>query len=129
MPARVADHEAGSAVADFVMVAALVTVLFIATFQVGLTLHVRNVLVSCASEGARVGARLDSAPELGVRRTRQLISTALSDRFARDVSASVGEVDGVRVVVVRVRAPLPVLGPLGPTDGFDLTAHAFLEDQ
>jgi hypothetical protein len=45
------------------------------------------------------------------------------------VTATLGAVDGVRVVSVRVRAPLPVLGPIGPADGFDLEAHAFLEDQ
>ena len=45
------------------------------------------------------------------------------------MTATVGEVDGVEVVIVRVRAPLPVFGPLGPDDGFDVVAHAFLEDQ
>jgi Flp pilus assembly protein TadG len=121
--------ERGSAVAEFVMVSALVVVLFLGTFQVGLALHVRNVLISCASEGARVGARLGSDPALGVDRTEQLIGTALSGRFAEDVTATVGEVDGVEVVIVRVRAPLPVFGPLGPDDGFDVVAHAFMEDQ
>ena len=36
---------------------------------------------------------------------------------------------GVQVVAVRVRAPLPVLGPLGPDGGFDLVGRAFLEAQ
>src|SRR5688572_13037989 len=111
------------------MVSALVTVLFLATFQVGLALHVRNVLISCASEGARVGARLGSDPRSGAARTEQLIETALSDRFSQDVTASVKDVEGMRVVTVRVRAPVPVFGPVGPQDGFDVTAHAFLEGQ
>lgn len=111
------------------MVSGLVTVLFLAAFQVALTLHVRNVLVSCASEGARAGARVGSTPAAGVTRTEQLIETALSGRFSRNVTATVGSVDGVQVVTVRVRAPLPVLGPVGPTEGFDVVAHAFLEDQ
>ena len=129
MQARLAHDEAGSAVVDFVMVSALVTVLFLAAFQVGLALHVRNVLISCASEGARIGARLDSDPGLGAARTKQLIETALSDRFSQEVTATVDQVDGVQVVTVRVRAPVPVLGPVGPQDGFDVEAHAFLEDQ
>jgi hypothetical protein len=116
-------------VADFVMVSALVTVLFLATFQLALTLHVRNVLVSCASEGARVGARLGSDPALGIARSRDLVETALSDRFSQDVTATRAEVDGVQVVTVRIRAPLPVLGPLGPRSGFDVVAHAFREQQ
>ena len=115
--------------ADFVMVSALVTVLFLATFQLALTLHVRNVLVSCASEGARVGARLGSDPALGIARSRDLVETALSDRFSQDVTATRAEVDGVQVVTVRIRAPLPVLGPLGPSSGFDVVAHAFREQQ
>ncbi|GAA2169261.1 hypothetical protein GCM10009845_35110 [Pedococcus bigeumensis] len=121
--------ESGSAVADFVLVSALVSVLFVAILQVGLTLHVRNTLISCASEGARLGARAGSSPQEGAARTRDLISASLSSRFAGDVSADVTVDDGVLVVAVRVRAPLPVLGPLGPDDGFDLVGHAFLEAQ
>lgn len=121
--------EAGSAVADFVLVSALVSVLFVAVLQVGLTLHVRNTLISCASEGARLGAREGSSPEAGASRTRELIAEALSARFADDVSAAVTVDGGVQVVTVRVRAPLPVLGPLGPDDGFDLVGRAFLEAQ
>ena len=41
--------------------AALDLVLFVAVLQVGLTLHIRNTLISCASEGARLGAR-EEAP-------------------------------------------------------------------
>jgi hypothetical protein len=129
MRVRMRPGERGSAVADFVMVSALVTVLFLATFQLALTLHVRNVLVSCAAEGARVGARLGSDPALGIARSRDLVETALSERFAQDVTATRAEVDGVQVVTVRIRAPLPVLGPLGPADGFDVVAHAFREQQ
>jgi hypothetical protein len=122
-------RESGSAVADFAMVSGLVSLLFVAVFQVGLALHVRNTLISCASEGARVGARAGADPADGVARTRQLIGQSLSPRFAQDVTAGVVEVDGVRVVAVRVTAPLPVLGPLGPDRALDVVGHAFLEDQ
>jgi hypothetical protein len=47
------DSESGSAVADFAMTAALLSLMFQAVFQVGLALHIRNTLISCASEGAR----------------------------------------------------------------------------
>ena len=122
-------RESGSAVADFAMVSGLVSVIFVAVFQLGLALHVRNTLISCASEGARVGARAGADPADGVARTRQLIGQSLSPRFAQDVTADVVEVDGVRVVAVRVTAPLPVLGPLGPDRALDVVGHAFLEDQ
>jgi hypothetical protein len=116
-------------VAEFAMVSGLVSVIFVAVFQVGLALHVRNTLISCASEGARVGARAGADPADGVARTRQLIGQSISPRFAQDVTADVVEVDGVRVVAVRVTAPLPVLGPLGPDRALDVVGHAFLEDQ
>lgn len=114
---------------DFVLVAALVSVLFVAVLQVGLALHVRNTLISCASEGARLGARADSSPGAGATRTRELIAASLSPRFAQDVTVDVVLDGDVRVVAVRVRAPLPVLGPLGPDGGFDLVGRAFLERQ
>jgi Flp pilus assembly protein TadG len=127
--AKARGREAGSAVADFVLVSALVCVLFVAVVQVGLALYVRNTLVACAAEGARLGARADSDPAAGVARTRQLIDSSLSARFAHDVSAEVIEVDGVEVLSVRVVAPLPVIGPLGPDRGFDVVGRAFLERQ
>jgi hypothetical protein len=116
-------------VADFVLVSALVSVLFVALFQVGLTLYVRNTLISCASEGARLGARADADPGQGIVRTRSLISTTLADRFARDVTAEVVTANGVQVLSVRVVAPLPVIGPLGPDRGIDIVGRAFLERQ
>lgn len=121
--------ETGSAVVDFVLVSVLVSVLFLAVFQVGLALYVRNTIISCASEGARFGARAGADLGAGENRTRELIKASLSARFAQDVSAEVVDAGGVQVVSVRVRAPLPVLGPLGPDDGFDLVGRAFLERQ
>jgi Flp pilus assembly protein TadG len=121
--------EAGAAVVDFVLVSALVSVLFAAVFQVGLALYIRNTLISCASEGARLGARDGADPAQGAARTRALIDASLSSRFAQDVTMDVSDAQGVQVVVVHVRAPLPVLGPFGPDRGFDLVGRAFLEGQ
>ncbi len=124
-----APGDGGAAVADFALVSALVTLLFLAVFQVGLALHIRNTLIACASEGARYGARADRAPEDGVARARQLIRASLADRYADDVSADATTVGGVAVVEVRVSAPLPVLGLLGPDRVLRVGAHAFAENQ
>lgn len=115
--------------ADFVMVGALLSVVFVALLQVGLTLYVRNTLISCASEGARLGARADADPGEGVARTRQLIDSTLSRRFGEQVTARVVMADGVRVLSVRVVAPLPVIGLLGAGQHFDVVGRAFLERQ
>ena len=126
---RPARDEGGAAVADFAMVSILVVVLFLSVFQLGLALHTRNTLISCASEGARVGARADAVPGQGTSRTQALISQSLSPRYARQVSSREAVVDGVRVIEVRVVAPVPVIGLLGPDDRLDVVGRAFVESQ
>ncbi|WP_377643818.1 TadE/TadG family type IV pilus assembly protein [Oryzobacter terrae] len=126
MPRR---DERGAAIADFAMVSVLVLVLFLMVFQLGLALHTRNTLISCASEGARLGARADAAPGQGITRTQTLITESLSPRYARRVTTREALVEGVRVVEVRVVAPIPVIGLLGPDDRLDVVGRAFLEAQ
>ena len=121
--------ERGAAVADFAMVSTLVVVLFLSVFQLGLALHTRNTLISCASEGARLGARADAIPGQGISRTEALISQSLSPRYARQVTTREAVVEGVRVVEVRVVAPVPVIGLLGPDDRLDVVGRAFVESQ
>src|SRR5665648_934435 len=91
------DRESGSAVADFAMVAGLLSLLFVAVLQLGLALHIRNTLIACASEGARYGARADATPQDAVGRASQLISASLSDRYADNVTAVTSTVDGIAV--------------------------------
>jgi len=123
------EHESGSAVADFAMVSGLLSLLFVAVFQLGLALHIRNTLISCASEGARYGARADATPQDGVARAGQLIRASLPDRYADNVTAENTIVDGISVLRVRIEAPLPVLGPLGPDHVLSVQARAFQESQ
>jgi Flp pilus assembly protein TadG len=126
---RPGRREGGAAIAEFAMVSALVTVLSLAVLQVGLALYVRNVLVACASEGARLGARADATPDEGAERTRALISDTVSPRFARGVTVGVRGAGEVQVVVVHVVAPMPVVGILGVEGGLDVVGRAFLEQQ
>lgn len=119
--------DRGSATAEFVLVGILLTVLFLALLQLGLDLHIRNVLVASAAEGARYGANADRTPADGAEHARGLIRTALSERFASEVSAGVETVNGTEVVVVTVRAPLPVVALLGPARGLVASGHALRE--
>ncbi|MDQ1536779.1 MAG: hypothetical protein QOE58_1172 [Actinomycetota bacterium] len=129
-PARAnGDRESGSAVADFAMVGGLLSLLFLAVFQLGLALHIRNTLIACASEGARYGARAGATPQDGVVRARQLIRASLSDGYADHITPVTTTVDGIQVVMLRIDAPLPVLGPLGPDRVLQVRARAFLESQ
>lgn len=122
--------ERGSAIAEFVMVAALLLVVAMGVFQLGLALYVRNTLISAASEGARYGARADAQLDDGTARTRALVTSALSDSFAQDIRAvrSVTS-SGVQVVEVRVSASLPLIGPIGPAGSLTVSGRAFSEEQ
>ena len=108
--------DRGSGVVDFVLVSALLLVLFLAVVQVGVVLHVRNVLVAAAAEGARYGANADRTPADGAARTRDVAAEVLSPGRAaaltvagRTTSSGAGD-----VVEVEVTGPLPALLPVGP---------------
>lgn len=119
--------EDGSAVVEFALVSALLAVLFLAVLQVGVALYVRSTLVAAAAEGARYGADADRTPADGVRRTQDLVAQSLSPSYARDVTADYAVVDGLPTVVVRVRAPLPLLGLVGPGGDLVVEGHALAE--
>ena len=137
MPARwrgrgarlAAEPSRGSAAVDFVAVSVLVVVIVVALIQVTLALHVRNTLIDSASEGARHAALAGSSADAGVARTRELIGLTVSPRYAEDVSATT-IVDGAGgTVEVRVSAPLPVIGLLGPGGVVTVFGHAVLEPE
>ncbi|WP_432504892.1 TadE/TadG family type IV pilus assembly protein [Kineococcus arenarius] len=124
-------RDEGSAVAEFAATAGVLALLFAAVLQLAVVQHVRATAVDCAGEGARYGALVGSSPELGAQRTRELLAASLSARYAADVRAGVvpaaGGDGGAPVVEVRVRAPLPVLGLLGPARVLDVRGHAAVE--
>ena len=119
--------DAGAAVVDFVLVGTLVSVLFVALIQLGLALYVRNTLLASAAEGARYAGNADRTPEDGAEVTRSILRGTLSGRYAADVSARQEVVDGAVVDVVEVRAPLPVVGLVGPGRSLVVRGHALEE--
>jgi hypothetical protein len=110
-----------------VLVGALLTVLFVALLQFAFVLHVRNVLIDCATEGARYGALADQDAEAGAQRARELIAADLSPGYAGDVEASVVNQAGLALVEVRVSAPLPVAGLLGVGRTIAVSGHSVVE--
>lgn len=116
--------ERGSAVVDFVLVGGLLTAFFLAVIQLALVLHVRNTLIDAASSGARYGTLADRTPADARERTADLIGTALNADFARDVSTSEASFQGIRTLEVTVRAPLPVIGLIGPGGVLEVRGHA-----
>lgn len=119
------DHrDSGSVVAEWAMVAGVTAVLFAVTLQVIFALHVRNVLIDAASNGARYGTLADRGPDDAVGRTNQLITDTVGGRFAGEVSANPATVDGVPTLEITVVAPLPIVGPFGPPGTLEVTGHA-----
>lgn len=123
-PPRNQHSERGAAVVDFVMVGALATVFFLAIVQLALVLHVRNTLIDAAASGARYGTLADRGAGDARERTAQLIGVALTSDFARDVSTGEASYGGIRTLEVTVRAPLPVIGLIGPTGMLEVKGHA-----
>jgi Flp pilus assembly protein TadG len=120
--------ERGSAPAEFVMVAALLTILTLSVLQLGLALHVRNTVLDAAAEGARYGALADNTLADGVSRTRELITAAIGADYADDVTATAGSYLQHPAVEVTVRTPLPLIGLVGVDGALEVTGHAAKED-
>ena len=126
-PSAADASDRGSAVVDFVLVMVLLIPIVLGIVQTGLVLHVRNTLTAAASDGARAGARFGAGPADAVQRARELVTTALADSYARDVSASDTVLDGVPTVEVVIAAEVPALGLLGPGVSLRVDGHAVKE--
>lgn len=121
-------EDEGSAVAEFVMVVGLLTVLTLSVVQLALALHIRNTVLDAAAEGARFAALADNGLGDGEQRTRDLIGAAIGARYARDIRASRDDYLGRPAVTITVRAPLPLIGLIGIESGLEVTGHASRED-
>lgn len=121
------SDERGSAVVDFVLVGGLLTLFFLAIVQLALILHVRNTLIDAAASGARYGTLADRGAGDAKDRTAQLIGVALNQEFATDVTTAEAMYQGVRTLEVTVRAPLPVIGLIGPRAALEVTGHAAIQ--
>lgn len=119
--------ERGSAVVDFVLVGGLLTLFFLAIVQLTLVLHVRNTLIDAAASGARYGTLADRGSADARDRTAALIGVALNQDFATDVTTSEATYQGIRTLEVTVRAPLPVIGLIGPRAVLEVKGHAAIQ--
>lgn len=123
---RVPDDR-GSAVVDFTLVGSLLVLSFLAVLQLSIALHVRNTLVASAAEGAREAAAADRHLTDGVRRARELVAASLPAGYSTDVTGWYEDDTGMASVVVQVRAPLPLVGLLGPDSDLTVVGHALVE--
>lgn len=109
---------------DFVLVGALVTVIFVALLQLALAQHVRNTVADAASSAARYGALGDRTAADAQERAQLLVASALGERYVQEVVASVESRDGLNIMTVTITAPLPIIGLAGPARTLEMTGHA-----
>ena len=123
--------ERGSAAVDFVLVALPLLALLLGILQVAAYLHLRNVVVASAAEGARRAAVADRSTRDGGRQAERVLARGVSPRVAEGVHCTATEEAGVAgavLVTVRCRGAVPALLALtGPVLPVDATAHTLKE--
>jgi Flp pilus assembly protein TadG len=124
-------RERGSAVVDFVLVSVLILALLLAVLQVAVYVHLRNVVVASAQEGARYAADVDVPSSEGAPRTVQIVARATSEQTAQGLACTSGEEpdpSGLTLVVVRCTGSVPTLfAALGNVLPVDVTGRAVKE--
>lgn len=123
--------DSGSAVVEFALVSVLLVMLLLGVLQVGVYLHVRNVVAASAAEGARYGANANVDLFDGGLRATDITSRSLGPATASRVPCSASAqpgAEGATLVAVRCRGALPVFfAPLGRLLPMDVTARALKE--
>lgn len=120
--------DEGSAIAEFALIAGLLTLVLAGALQIGLVIHVRNTVIDSAIAGARQAGLADQSPSDGTALTRALITASIGERFAQDVTIRTSTRSGVEIVDVRVRTPMPVIGLWGPGGTWVLHGRSLVED-
>ena len=118
--------ESGSSVVGFALVTPLLCLVTVGLLHLVFVAHARAVLVSAASEGARVGALAGSTIALGEQRAKELAAGMVSPAVLRSVTARRSAESGVPVIVVRIEAAVPLVAG-GPETGFVVEGHALVE--
>ncbi|GAA1850937.1 TadE/TadG family type IV pilus assembly protein [Brevibacterium marinum] len=120
--------DAGSAIAEFALIASLLALVLAGALQIGLVIHVRNTVIDSAIAGARQASLADQSTVDGKRLASELITVSVGERYAQSITVTTSHRAGVEVVEVRVRTPVPVIGLWGPAEVWDLSGHSIVED-
>jgi hypothetical protein len=124
-------RDRGAAVVEFVLVSIPLLFLLLAVLQVAVYLHVRNVVVASAAEGARYGANADRASADGGPFAEHVLGRGLSVGTAAGIRCTAGEepgAGGTVLVAVRCRGAVPTLvSVVGRALPVNATARAIKE--
>lgn len=107
--------EEGAEVVSYVLVQAMVLIVVLAVLQLGFALHIRNMTIAAASEGARRGAMLAGSDASAIERTESMLDSIWGSARERTIETGRTQISGREVLVVTVTTDLPVLASWGPT--------------
>ena len=126
-----APRDRGSAAVDFALVSLPLLALLLGVLQAAAYLHLRDVVVAGAAEGARQAAAADRSTGDGGPLAEQVLAGGVSDRVAAGLRCTCAEEAGAAgtvLVAVRCRGAVPaLLAAVGPVLPVDVTAHALKE--
>ncbi len=109
----------------------LLVMLLLGVLQVGVYLHVRNVVAASAAEGARYASNADVGVDAGGPRATEVIRRSLGGGVATSVSCTARQVPGAAgstLVAVHCAGNLPVIfAPFGRVLPLQVTARALRE--
>jgi len=97
---------------EFALVSALVVLVALGVMQLAVTLHVRNMLLSSATEGALLAAHADRTPAEGAQRAEDLAAGVLGGGEAIATATQSSGAHG-EIVTVTLTSPIPVVGIWG----------------
>ena len=123
-----AETDRGSAVAEFVMVVALLLLLFLALLQVTLWAYARTLVGSAASEAARYSSLADA----GAADVTARVADRLGDGIGSGMKTTLICSTGADQLTVEVHCTMEAPGLVGVLDGvmpaIDVTGRSARED-
>lgn len=120
-------NEDGSQVVSHTLVQALVVFVALGLMQLAFALHVRNIAIDAASEGARYASLSGATLIEGEARTRALLEAGVGTHVIDSVDAHTESRAEGTMIVMTVSTHLPIVGPFGPARAITLRAHAWKE--
>lgn len=119
--------EWGSEVVSWVLVQGLVLFVVVALLQLGFALHTRNLAISAASEGARLGGLHGGSETQAIERTKVLLADLAAAKDL-EVTADRQYVAGRQILVVTARTRIPLIASFGP-QWLTVTGSSLIEEE
>ncbi len=116
--------DSGNAVAEFPLVSAMVVMVALSVIQLALFVHVRNGLTDAAVQASYFAALQGNDVDDGVERAH----TIAERRFASLVDPRVTAAEHDGIIRIEIRADLPLVGFLGPSNALVVSGHAVKEE-